>query len=154
MTENQAKKIIKKFCGDRMDFVRGKDMSDKELEDFCKFSEALNLSISSLEEIQQYHSIGTVEDITKVAKFFSIDDNSIFDDLARLHKYYLIGTVEECLEARERQRAKKPVYPHLKSFPTCPNCGEVNLQQENEYGNVVANYDFCPDCGQAIDWSE
>lgn len=51
MTENEAKKIISKFCKDRIDFARGKDMSDKELEDFCKFSEALNLPVSSLEEI-------------------------------------------------------------------------------------------------------
>lgn len=72
--------------------------------------------------------------------------------LREIQQYRAIGTVEECREARERQRAKKPVYPYLKSFPTCPNCGEVNLQQENEYGNVVANYDFCPDCGQAILW--
>lgn len=62
MTENKAKKLIEKFCEDRMNFARGKDMSDKELEDFCKFSYALTLSISSLEEIQQYRSIGTVEE--------------------------------------------------------------------------------------------
>lgn len=72
--------------------------------------------------------------------------------LEEIQQYRAIGTVEECREARERQRGKKPVYPYLKSFPTCPNCGEVNLQQENEYGNVVENYDFCPDCGQAISW--
>lgn len=62
MTENEAKKLIAKFCEDRMNFARGKDMSDKELDDFCEFSDALNLSISSLEEIQQYQAIGTVEE--------------------------------------------------------------------------------------------
>jgi len=62
MTESEAKKIILKFCEDIMDFARGKDMSDKELEDFCKFSEALNFSVYSLEEIQQYRAIGTVEE--------------------------------------------------------------------------------------------
>lgn len=74
--------------------------------------------------------------------------------LEEIQQYRAIGTVEECREARERQREKKPVYSYLKSLPTCPNCGEVNLQHENEYGNVDANYDFCPDCGQAIDWSD
>lgn len=62
MTENDAKKLIAKFCEDRMNFARGNDMSDKELDSFCKFSDALNLSISSLEEIQQYRAIGTVEE--------------------------------------------------------------------------------------------
>lgn len=65
MTENEAKKLIAKFCEDRMNFARGKDMSDKELEDFCKFSYALTLSISSLEEIQQYRAIGTVDECRK-----------------------------------------------------------------------------------------
>ena len=62
MREDEAKKLITKFCEDRTNFARGKDMSDKELEDFCEFSDALTLSISSLEEIQQYRAIGTVEE--------------------------------------------------------------------------------------------
>lgn len=130
MTENEAKKIISKFCEARMDFARGKDMSDKELEDFCKFSDALNLSISSIEEIQQYRAI---------------------------------GTVEECREAMERQRAKKLIIQ--KEEPTdkeieelldlgfrgegvvrrCPNC--------NEY-IVIDKLKYCMDCGQALDWSD
>ena len=120
MTENEAIEILKNNFPKTCKMVDGRykgGFDDTE----CEFGKALLLSISVLEEIQQYRAI---------------------------------GTVEECREARERQRAKKPVYPYLKSFPTCPNCGEVNLQQENEYGNVVANYDFCPDCGQAIDWSD
>lgn len=57
----------------------------------------------------------------------------ILNALEEIQQYRAIGTVEECRQARERQMGKKPVYPYLKSFPTCPNCGEVNLQQENEY---------------------
>lgn len=71
-----------------------------------------------------------------------------------IQQYRSIGTVSECREAMEKQRAKKPKYEYLKSLPNCPNCGEVNLQRENEYGNVVENYSHCPDCGQAIDWSD
>ena len=109
MTENEAKEIL----ATHYEFLRE---SWKPYPDI-KVLDAIRVAISSIDKIQQYRAI---------------------------------GTVEECREARERQRGKKPVYPYLKSFPTCPNCGEVNLQQENEYGNVVANYDFCPDCGQAI----
>ena len=56
-----------------------------------------------------------------------------------------------CLhELIERATAKKPEQKYLKSLPNCPNCGEPYLQQENEYGNVVANYNFCPECGQEV----
>ncbi len=36
-------------------------------------------------------------------------DNATLDLLEELHQYRAIGTVEECREARERQRAKKPI---------------------------------------------
>lgn len=117
MTENEAKKLIAKFCEDRMNFARGKDMSDKELEDFCKFSDALTLCISSLEEIQQYRAI---------------------------------GTVEECREAREKQKGKKPtLYGDFEDGKLlCPNC-EEDLMDLAECG-----FNCCPYCGQAIDWSD
>lgn len=122
---------------------------------------AANKAIDLIQELQQYRATGTVEEIKEILQIISegqddVDESGIstglLHTLLEYAEYKKIGTVEECQEARERQRAKKPVYPYLKSFPTCPNCGEVNLQQENEYGNVVANYDFCPDCGQAILW--
>lgn len=60
-----------------------------------------------------------------------------------------------CLhELIDRATAKKPERKYLKSLPNCHNCGEVNLQQENEYGTVIANYNFCPECGQRILWEE
>lgn len=112
MTENEAKKLIAKFCEDRMNFARGKDISDKELENFCKFSDALNISISSVEEIQQYRTI---------------------------------GTVEECREAREKQRAKKPILNENSNVMFCPVCER----------KIRRNYDLhCSGCGQAIDWSD
>lgn len=74
--------------------------------------------------------------------------------LEEIQQYRSIGTVSECREAMEKQRAKKPKCEYLKSLPNCPNCGEVTLQRENEYGNAVGNYSHCPDRGQAIDWSD
>lgn len=80
-----------------------------------------------------------------------------------LEEYIAIGTVEECWEARERQRAKKPLkgepytwtssvrvrgryrdvrktsYHHV-----CPNCGE----------NVAMDMSCCKHCGQVIDWGD
>lgn len=110
MTENEAKKLIAKFCEDRMNFARGKDMSDKELEDFCKFSDALTLCISSLEEIQQYRAI---------------------------------GTVEECREARERQRVKDIIHNPdggVDEDWLCPSCGRFCSPYTKH----------CQHCGQAV----
>lgn len=69
-------------------------------------------------------------------------------DCEELEQYRKIGTVEECREAVEKQKAKKPVkdkYHHN----CCPNCGWI-VSGEIGYGE-----EFCPhceNCGQAIQW--
>lgn len=68
--------------------------------------------------------------------------------LNEVQKYREIGTVEECQEAVEKQKAKNPVkdkYHHN----CCPNCGWI-VSGEGGYGE-----EFCPhceNCGQAIRW--
>lgn len=85
-----------------------------------------------------------------------------------LEDYYAIGTVEECREARERQRVKKVMvmvvrarnekesvstgdYVHYK----CPNCekkiGSAFHYPFNEY---MMEHKFCNECGQKLDWSD
>lgn len=73
----------------------------------------------------------------------------------KLAEYESIGTPEECRAAVEKQTAKKPDYEgdgysdgHL-VYDTwiCPCCGK---HYEVDYDD----YDFCPECGQCIDWSE
>ncbi len=108
MTENEARKIIAKFCEDRMDFARGKDMSDKELEDFCKLSEALNLSISSLEEIQKCRAIGTVEECQE-AREKQIPKKPIHDGLYACPNCHTI-MLQGAFEARGK---------------CCKECGQV-----------------------------
>lgn len=67
--------------------------------------------------------------------------------IKEIQKYRKIGTVEECREAVEKQKPKKPVkdkYHHN----CCPNCGWI-VSGEGGYGE-----EFCPhceNCGQAID---
>lgn len=66
--------------------------------------------------------------------------------LEEIQQYREIGTVEECREAVEKQKPKKPVkdkYHHN----CCPNCGWI-VSGEGGYGE-----EFCPhceNCGQAI----
>ena len=75
--------------------------------------------------------------------------------LEEIQQYRAIGTLEECRAAVEKQTAKKPDYEgdgysdgHL-VYDTwiCPCCGK---HFEVDYDD----YDFCPECGQCIDWSD
>ena len=61
--------------------------------------------------------------------------------LKEIQQYREIGTMEECREAREKQKAKRP--KHIWDGTTeCPECAK----------RLLRHYDFCPDCGQAIQW--
>ena len=74
--------------------------------------------------------------------------------LDELLQYREIGTVEECREAVEKQKAKKcvidpyPDYTHYK----CPSCGKIHLSRYKHglpsLGRIPR---FCEYCGQAID---
>lgn len=64
MNENEAIKILRNNFPKTCKMVDGRykgGFDDTE----CEFGKALLLSISALEEIQQYHSIGTVEECRK-----------------------------------------------------------------------------------------
>ena len=76
--------------------------------------------------------------------------NIAIEALKEVQQYREIGTVEECREAVDRQKPKKPVkdkYHHN----CCSNCGWI-VSGEGGYGE-----EFCPhceNCGQAIQWDE
>lgn len=74
--------------------------------------------------------------------------------LTEIQQYRAIGTVEECQEAREKQRARKPIgRKELKDFSgqiyslcgKCPRCGAEEL--------LFVHTAYCPKCGQAILWN-
>ncbi len=64
-----------------------------------------------------------------------------------LERYHSIGTVEECQEARERQKARKPNKRYKTKYiwdgAYCPICG----------CGITERWNCCQSCGQAIDWS-
>lgn len=75
--------------------------------------------------------------------------------LEEVQQYRAIGTPEECRAAVEKQTARRPDYEgdgyadgHL-VYDTwiCPCCGK---HYEVDYDN----YNYCPDCGQRLDWSD
>ena len=80
---------------------------------------------------------------------------AIVNALEEVQKYREIGTLEECRASMEKQKAKKPDFEgdgyadgHL-VYDTwiCPCCGK---HYEVDYDD----YDFCPNCGQKLDWSD
>lgn len=60
-----------------------------------------------------------------------------------LQQYRAIGTVEECREARKRQRAKKRVLDSYCGFDSyeCPACGT----------EPVGGSNYCHKCGQRLE---
>ncbi len=81
--------------------------------------------------------------------------------LEDIQKYRMIGTVEECRTAMERQIPKKPMYEGdccdgsgrlIYDTWICPNCGERYEVDYERYELDYDDYDFCQHCGQAIDW--
>lgn len=84
-------------------------------------------------------------------------DSAIYA-LKENQQYREIGTVEECREAVEKQKAKKRIYPKtaLERYyhaPECPNCKRELKPQICGYtlSQAIGIYSYCPWCGQAID---
>ncbi len=101
-------------------------------------------------------------------RFYSFPkETGIFNDIKNiqnaikaineLEDYYAIGTVEECREARERQRGKKPEFElNLSDYTSrfvC-ECGKRIIVKHDS--GVMNNHDapnYCSNCGQRFDWS-
>ena len=74
--------------------------------------------------------------------------------LKEIQQYREIGTVEECREAVEKQKPKKPRLNYKPKFfgnatYTCPKCGNICLEK---FANDRQNNNYCWDCGQKIDF--
>lgn len=82
------------------------------------------------------------------------------DALEELQQCRALGTVEELREAREKQvpkKAKKMTYDLLVADGweyACPSCGCAIGENRQDDGSFTQQDDFCPSCGQAIDWSD
>lgn len=115
-----------KFLKERIELI------NSDYQDVVDYKNALECAIRALEEVQQYQAIGTHEEC--VRKNF---------------------TFKSLLESREKQTPKKPDLEGdgygddgVLIYDTwiCPCCGK---RYEIDY----EEYDYCPNCGQAIDWS-
>lgn len=88
--------------------------------------------------------------IRRVAEFYGALDTAI-NAMQELQQYREIGTLDEYREAREKQKAKKPIedrhdnirYTEVYRCPVCNNSFS---------GRGYAKY--CYHCGQKLDWRE
>ena len=131
-----VKSIIRKHMSDRKGAIT---MTENEIIDF------LEDEINGLKE-QKYGNLGEIA--TEVFKEINGDERiKVFrmaiTALKEIQQYREIGTVEECREAVEKQKAKKPVLrnDNGKLRKSCPVCGCFFSPLSRS----------CPKCGQAID---
>lgn len=71
--------------------------------------------------------------------------------LEEVQQYRVIGTVEECRAAMEKQVAMKPLMGTnmmtKKKYKVCPKCGENLIDTDYQYF-------YCDMCGQKLDRSD
>lgn len=133
------------------------------------FAEALGLAIHALEEVQQYRTIGTLEELQDMK-------SDCFEALSDWRQYRKIGTSEECRATIKKQIPMKPILKNGESGCfvdyedgrgeckatkwqdwVCPICGwfvgqRYNRSQNHPHDQRKCNY--CNECGQKIDWSD
>lgn len=108
-----------------------------------------------------YRAIGTVEELTDLMVVISEDSDKCGEDgidlefiknLIELKHYRDIGTLEECREAMEKQKPKKPNRSGMdeQDYYVCPNCG-ADIGSIDDY---FPRDRYCHECGQAIQWGE
>lgn len=88
---------------------------------------------------------------SRVHPFYSWEEMAEVRDIAisaikEIQQYREIGTVEECREAVEKQKAKKPeVIDQDFDYYKCPVCGEYIWATDN-----INDHKYCLNCGQAV----
>lgn len=141
MTENEAIKVLKQPCLCDYDLSATIESCDISK---CDRREAVMLAIKALEDVQRYreNEKELLSDYRQACKEAEAN--------ARMYNDYLeAGTVEECRDAVERLKAKRPDGGRDidgKDYLICPNCCAIVAD-----GEWTAK--FCPDCGQKLDWS-
>ena len=88
---------------------------------------------------------------SRVHPFYSWEEMAEVRDIAikalkEIQQYREIGSVEECREAVEKQKAKKPeVIDQDFDYYKCPVCGEYIWATDN-----INDHKYCLNCGQAV----
>ena len=119
------------------------------------------LTDEDVDKWDAYRKLGTIEELTDLMVVISEDSDKCGEDgidlefiknLIELKHYRDIGTLEECREAMEKQKPKKPNRSGMdeQDYYVCPNCG-ADIGSIDDY---FPRDRYCHECGQAIQWGE
>lgn len=167
MNENEAKEKLQAYikCQESQEPADVLEQCDKDCDncELCyaqglyeEHKEAVQMAIKALEEIQQYRALGTPEELRVMKAYSKLSREELFEVAVALmgfQEYRQIGTLKECRTAMEKQTPKRPDYEGdgyadgqlVYDTWICPCCGK---HYEIDYDD----YDYCPNCGQRIDW--
>lgn len=120
--------------------------------EYLKFPWSVENTIENLKEIKEImvakvRAVNLDGRAESDAKEVSFDFDRAISALEEIQQYREIGTVEECREAVEKQKAKKPIRIDM---CTCPNCGTYNETIKKRRKTVNKDIVYCWHCGQAM----
>lgn len=165
MTENEAIKHLQSYAEVVDNMIKYcKDFEPKaDITGYLEKKTVFAMAIYALKEIQKYREMGRklreaygdCEGLLENAVSLLCDHEGVDvgnpikarlltdEDVDKWEAYKSIGTVEECREAVEKQKAKKPVLrnDNGRLRKSCPVCGCFFSPLSRS----------CPKCGQAID---
>lgn len=131
-----CKDIIADCETEEDEFDDDKERAELSLRDYTERKEAFDVAISALKEIYLY----------KNNKLCLIPEDVYSRQCSELDAYKEIGTVEECREAVEKQKPKKPHRNYKKFSGLWCKCGWYLGQKQ------CLDIKYCPNCGQKIDF--
>lgn len=122
--------------------------------DHCQ-TDAIDVAIKALEEVQQYRQIGTVSTcrnaveicramIERGIEMDNIKEYITFEDNLMQRGYDL----KRLIEMMEQQTAKKAITYRGTNRADCPACGATVRGIDAPFGN------WCSKCGQRLDWED
>ena len=137
MTQKEALEILEEV----------KELDDTLYAYSAAYMEALEVALYALKEIQNYRKLGTLEELARAKRYINLSKRhgTIGEMIDECAAYEEIGTVEECREAVEKQKPKKPHRNYKKFSGLWCKCGWYLGQKQ------CLDIKYCPNCGQAID---
>lgn len=155
MTENEAIKIlIEDSC---YECTQGTDSPVNCQYEECRVAEGTRAAIEALKEVQEYRKICTLEELKKTFKYLRLakKQGTVGKTIEECAEYEEIGTVEECLEAMERQKSRDIITRKLGDMTTgyiCPTCHTQIMLTTGPFPKKYVRY--CNFCGQKLEWED
>lgn len=133
MTAQKALEILEMFLHKQCDLQRT---------EFAYSQNEVWEAVKIAEDVLEKQLQGTTEQEKTLTLVFGKDGKATI-----LNEDYVIycadeETFEKVKKAVEKQEPKKPKAREGTTYSFCPCCGSNNL------------YEYCGDCGQALDWSD